>query len=270
MKSIALLTTITMAHVALCVPVPWMAGDKILPLLNKDAPSSGTPRQDPKTDKTYVLASSHLAPGPVFQKAESSFSSSWDNWKKKHGAGPIPNLDKPKKNVPVLIITEMGELGVGIPSSSSSSSSKQASSPKQKALSVPPPSNEKAENVSVTEMGELSIGITSPVPSPQPPSSLSSSSSWLPTSSRPSNGTTPCPFYVVGKPCDHDDVLVIFLVSTFLLVVVVVEAWGAVCRSVRNRFASKRQGAIRLVEETETKSKLFRSDEVLVKSSESD
>ncbi|KAK1783840.1 hypothetical protein QBC45DRAFT_5434 [Copromyces sp. CBS 386.78] len=269
MKSIALLTTITMAHMALCVPVPWMAGDKMLPLLNKDAPSSGTPGQDPKTDKTYVLASSHLAPGPVFHKAESSFSSLWDNWKKKHGSGPIPNLDKPKKNVPVLIITEMGELGVGIPSSSSS---KQASSPKQKALSVPPPSNEKAENVSVTEMGELSIGITSPVPSP-PPSSSSSSTSWLPTSSRPSNGTTPCPFYVVGKPRDHDDVLVIFLVSTFLLVVVVVEAWGAVCQSVRTRFASKRQGAIRLVEEeteTETKPKLFQSDEVLVKSAESD
>ncbi|KAH7628639.1 hypothetical protein B0T09DRAFT_165019 [Sordaria sp. MPI-SDFR-AT-0083] len=268
MKSTTFFITITMAHMALCVPVPWMAGDKILPLLNNDAPSSGTSSQSPKKDNRYVLASSHIAPGPVFQRPESSFSSLWDNWKKKHGSGPIPNLDNLKKDIPVLIITEMGELGVGIPLSSSSNSkplSKQASSPKQKPVSIPP-SNEKADNLSVTEMGELTIGIPSPVPSPPPLSSLSSSPSSH-SSSRPSNGTSPCPFYVVSKPRDHNDVLVIFLVLTFLLVVVVVEAGGPVCRSVRDRFVSKRKGAIRLVEEeTESKPKSFRNDEVLVKS----
>ncbi|KAK3354755.1 hypothetical protein B0H65DRAFT_23275 [Neurospora tetraspora] len=258
MKSTALFTTVTMAHMALCVPVPWMAGDKILPLLNKDAPNSATSGRSPKTDNTFALASSHLAPGPILQKAEQSFNSLWDNWKKKHGSSPALNVDDAKKDIPVLIITEMGELSVAIPSSSQPLS-KQASNSKQKPVSIPP-GNKKADNVSVTELGELSIGIPSPVPSPPPSSSTS-----LPSSSRPSNGTSPCPFYV-GKPRDHDDVLIIFLVSTFLLVVVVVEAWDPVCRSVRNRFSSRRKGAIRLVEETETKPKSFRNDSVLVKS----
>lgn len=279
MKSAGLLTTSTMAHMALCVPVPWMAGDKILPLLNKDAPPSSSATssqgQGPKTDNdhTFVLASSHLAPGPISQKPGQSFNSLWDTWKKQRGS--TKPLSTGKKDIPVLIITEMGELSVGIPSSSQQqSSSKEASSnaTKQKVISVPlsPADNsaEKADNVSLTELGELSVGIPlSPVPS-------SSSSS----SSRPSsNGTStlPCPFYSVrnGKqPRDHDDVLIIFLVSTFLLVVVVVEAWGPVWRSIRNRFSSSRkEGVIRLVEEkeTETKPKSFRDDSILVKSEES-
>lgn len=289
MKSTTFLTTIAMAHMALCVPVPWMAGDNILLSPNRNVPSSAASGRDPKSDKAFVLATSHLAPGPILQKADRSFNSLWDNWKKKHGSGPALIVDNARKDIPVLVITELGELGVGIPSSSQPPS-KQASNPKQKPVSASS-GNEKANNVSVTEMGELSIGI----PSPSSSSSSSSFSSLSP-SSQPSNGTSPCPFYV-EKPRDHDDVLVIFLVSAFLLVVVVVETWGPVCRrlvvlatyvnppsfpvpsvsstearltrrhdSVRNMFSSKRKGAIQLVEETETRPKSFRDNSVLVKS----
>ncbi|KAK3388955.1 hypothetical protein B0T20DRAFT_89869 [Sordaria brevicollis] len=266
MKPTALFT-VAMAHMAFSVPTPWMAGDKILPLLNKDASSS----QAPKTDngKPFVLAASHRAPGPVAQKPGQSFSTIWEKWKKQqqHASAKttVPKVANSRKDIPVLIITEMGELTVGIPSSSQKPSSKEAASPstgsKQKVVSVPlskpDKSVEKADNVSVTELGELSVGILSPV------SSSSSSSS----SSRPSTNSTlsPCPFYNVGnaRSRDHDDVLIIGLVSTFLLVVVVVEAWGPVWRSVRNRFSSRRKGAIRLAEdetEKKTKPKSFRSD----------
>lgn len=219
-----------MAQMALSVPVPWMAGDKILPLLNKDAPTSQAPKTD--NDKIFALASSHLAPGPVFQKPGQSFSSLWDTWKKQQQHGSTKPVPSTKKGVPVLIITEMGELSVGIPASSSQQPSSREASTKQKVISVPvsrPGNSEKADNVSVTELGELSVGI----PSSPPSSSSLSSSSLIAPSSRPStNGTSPCPFYSVGngKPRDHDDVLIIFLVSTFLLVVVVVEAWGPVWR----------------------------------------
>ncbi|EAA35060.1 hypothetical protein GE21DRAFT_287 [Neurospora crassa] len=262
MKSTTFLTTVAMAHMALCVPVPWMAGDNVLLSLNRNVPSSAASGRDPKSDKAFVLATSHLAPGPILQKAERSFNSLWDTWKKKHGSGRALIVDNARKDIPVLVITELGELGVGIPSSSQPPS-KQASDPKQKPVSASS-GNEKADNVSVTEMGELSIGIPSSMSSPPSPSSSSSSSS-LSSSSQPSNGTSPCPFYV-EKPRDHDDVLVIFLVSAFLLVVVVVETWGPVCRSVKNMFSSKRKGAIQLAEETETKPKSFRDNSILVKS----
>ncbi|KAL0465323.1 hypothetical protein QR685DRAFT_137099 [Neurospora intermedia] len=260
MKSTTFLTTIAMAHMALCVPVPWMAGDNVLLSLNRNVPSGAASGRDPKSDRAFVLAASHLAPGPILQKAERSFNSLWDNWKKKHGSGPALIVDNARKDIPVLVITELGELGVGIPSSSRPPS-KQASNLKQKPVSASS-GNKKADNVSVTEMGELSIGIPSSMPSPPSPSSSSSS---LSSSSQPSNGTSPCPFYV-EKPRDHDDMLIIFLVSAFLLVVVVVETWGPVCRSVKNTFSSKRKGAIQLAEETETKPKSFRDSSVLVKS----